>query len=68
MQSEAEKIAASMSPENVATARLIADGLAVAARALGASPSDIMGLWNVPGYPELTSNQLMQIWSERHAS
>lgn len=32
-----------------------------AAKALNATPSDIAGLWNAPGYPELTTNQLVQI-------
>ena len=28
---------------------------------LGATRADIPGLWNVPGYAELTTNQLLQI-------
>lgn len=31
---------------------------------LGATPADIPGLWNLAGYPELTSGQLLQIWRE----
>lgn len=30
-----------------------------AAAKLGATPADIPGLWNAPGYPELTSWQLL---------
>lgn len=29
---------------------------------LRATPADIPGLWGVPGYPELTTNQLVTIW------
>lgn len=32
-----------------------------AARILGAVEADIPGLWNVPGYPELTTNQLIEV-------
>ena len=38
------------------------------AAALGATPSDIPGLWNlpaVPALPELTTNQLLDIWTKR---
>lgn len=52
----------------IATARAHSDGLVRAAKALGAEPADVIGLWNVPGCPELTCNQLMQVWSSRHAS
>jgi hypothetical protein len=31
------------------------------ARSMGATPADIPGLWNLPGYPELTTAQLVQI-------
>jgi hypothetical protein len=30
-----------------------------AVKILGATPADIAGLWNAPGYPELTTGQLM---------
>lgn len=32
-----------------------------AAEKLGASNSDIPGLWTVPGHPELTTNQLLNL-------
>lgn len=32
-----------------------------AARRLNAVPADIPGLWTAPGYPELTTSQLLQI-------
>lgn len=32
-----------------------------AAKIVGATPADIPGLWNAPGYPELTTGQLLQI-------
>ena len=35
--------------------------IAYAARLLGAKPADIPGLWIVPGLPELTTGQLLQI-------
>lgn len=38
------------------------------AAALGATPSDIPGLWNLPAsppLPELTSGQLIDIWNKR---
>lgn len=37
---------------------------------LGAQPSDgtMPGLWNVPGYPELTTNQLLNLARARHPS
>ena len=28
---------------------------------IGATPSDIPGLWNLAGFPELTSNQLREV-------
>lgn len=31
---------------------------------LGATRADIPGLWNLAGYPELTTGQLIQIWRE----
>jgi hypothetical protein len=31
---------------------------------IGALPSDIPGLWFVPGYPELTTAQMLQIASK----
>lgn len=33
--------------------------LLAAASAMGATQADIVGLWNVPGHGELTSNQLI---------
>ena len=30
-----------------------------AAKRLNATPTDIPGLWNAPGYPELTTGQLV---------
>lgn len=41
------------------------DLAATALLVLGATPSDIPGLWNAPGYPELTTGQLEQILRER---
>lgn len=35
------------------------DTLSAAAYAMGATPADVPGLWNLPGHPELTSNQLI---------
>ena len=32
---------------------------------LRATRADIPGLWNVPGYPELTTNQLMTVWKDQ---
>lgn len=32
-----------------------------AAERIGARPSDIPGLWTAPGYPELTTGQLMSV-------
>lgn len=32
------------------------------ARDLQATPADIPGLWNAPGYPELTTAQLISAW------
>lgn len=32
-----------------------------AAKKLGAVPADIPGLWNVPGHPELTTGQLIDL-------
>ena len=32
-----------------------------AARKLWATPADLPDLWNAPGYPELTTNQLLSI-------
>lgn len=44
-----------------------ANMIQAAANILGAVPADgpIPGLWNVPGYPELTTGQLLQIAAER---
>jgi len=36
------------------------------AEKLGATPADIPGLWNLTGYPELTTGQLVQVWRERN--
>jgi len=36
-----------------------------AAIMLNATESDIPGLWNAPGYPELTTSQLVQIAAEK---
>ena len=33
-----------------------------AARVMGATPADIPGLWNVPGHPELTTGQLLDLF------
>lgn len=33
--------------------------VALAAARLNATPADIPGLWNAPGYPELTTGQLL---------
>ena len=34
-----------------------------AAGRLGATPADVPGLWNLPGYPELTTGQLLEVAS-----
>jgi hypothetical protein len=36
-----------------------------AATILGATPADVAGLWNAPGYPELTTAQMMYIATEK---
>lgn len=41
--------------------------LAQAARILNATPADLPGLWNAPGYPELTDWQLIHAASSRPA-
>lgn len=51
----------------VAMARRYADQLVRAAKAMNAQPSDMFGLWNVPGYPELTNGQLLDVWRQRSA-
>ena len=39
------------------------------AHELGATPADIAGLWNLPGFPELTTNQLYHVAAmEKHWS
>ena len=35
--------------------------IAEACRKLNATPSDMIGLFNAPGYPELTTGQLLTI-------
>ncbi len=47
---------------------IIDDPVAVAAERLGATPADIPGLWNVPGFPELTQGQLLQAARDPHAA
>lgn len=40
----------------------------IAADFLRAKPAgDIPGLWNVPGHPELTSGQLLDLWRRRES-
>jgi hypothetical protein len=41
------------------------NGVQAAAMLLGATQADIPGLWNAPGYPELTTGQLLQVASAR---
>lgn len=41
------------------------NGVQAAAMLLGATEADIPGLWSAPGYPELTTGQLLQIASDR---
>ncbi|MGE4322440.1 MAG: hypothetical protein AB7E60_05365 [Sphingobium sp.] len=36
--------------------------IATAASSLGASPADLTGLWNVPGHPELTTGQMLDLF------
>ena len=36
------------------------------AKVLGATPSDLPGLWNLPGFPELTTNQLLDVAAQLH--
>lgn len=35
------------------------------AKRIGAVPADIPGLWWAPGYPELTTGQLIQVLGDR---
>lgn len=37
------------------------DPIGDAAKKLGATRADVPGLWNVPGHPELTTNQLLAL-------
>ena len=46
----------------------LAGGVREACAGLGATPADVAGLWNAPGFPELTTNQLLSIWAERNAA
>ena len=50
----------------------LSDHIAECARKLGATPADMPGLWNVPGYPELTTAQMLsaatQLSSNRSGS
>lgn len=39
--------------------------IAEIAKAMGARPADIPGLWWLDGYAELTTGQLLQLWDER---
>jgi hypothetical protein len=39
-----------------------------AARRVGAVPTDIPGLWHVPGYPELTTMQMLQVAETKEPS
>lgn len=39
----------------------IADASRAAAAKLGAVQSDMPGLWNAPGYPELTTWQMIEV-------
>lgn len=42
--------------------------IAEAARRIGAVPADrVPGLWNIPGHPELTTNQMLQVASAINA-
>lgn len=40
---------------------ILSHAIDCAAAAVNAKPAEIPGLWAVPGYPELTTNQLLQI-------
>lgn len=46
----------------------IFDNVREACEGLGATPADVAGLWNAPGFPELTTNQLLSIWKGRNAA
>lgn len=37
----------------------------IASALIGATPSDIPGLWNAPGFPELTTGQLLSLAMNR---
>ena len=50
----------------IAMARRYAETLVRAEKAMNAQPSDIFGLWTVPGYPELTNGQLLDVWRQRN--
>lgn len=44
------------------------DAVIEAAKSLGAMPADIPGLWLVPGYPELTTGQMLQVAKQSQRS
>lgn len=41
------------------------EAMRAAAEKMNAKPADIPGLWWVPGYPELTTNQLLYLLRQR---
>ncbi len=43
----------------------LTDHIANCAARLGATPADIPGLWNIPGYPELTTAQMLSLPSPK---
>lgn len=51
--------------ESVILCRHVSPVIADAARKIGATATDIPGLWNAPGHPELTTAQLMNIAATR---
>jgi hypothetical protein len=50
---------------HVKHAHFYASHVELAARKLSATPSDMPGLWHAPGYPELTTGQLLSIANAR---
>lgn len=54
-------VAAERGGERIDPKDFFLDPVRDAAERLGATPADIPGLWNAPGYPELTTGQLLSI-------
>lgn len=50
-------------PSDLGDIATYANAAIAAAQRIGATRADIPGLWNAPGYPELTTGQLLDIAS-----